>query len=336
MPVEAEDVGDLVVVDEHGGGAVRQDGLGEAPDRDHRRLDVHVRVDEPGHQVGAVGVEHPRLRPARVAGVAEHRDAPGFTATSTPSSTSRVWTLTSRPPVMTRSAGSRPMQTSDSVRVRLDSEGRPWTMRGSFSGAALGRGLCAADDRVDRERAAGAGHRDAVMAVADRVRVAHRDDRDRRQQRCRAVRPSRRSATARASARAGRKSRSNCAARLGSTVPLMASSGFSRSPSRPRSAARARRGPRAVRTLRRSRAAARQRGAPARARRRAERLLGFDLGPGLCTEASRAAPPRRYGMPADGGRDPRPARCGWPPLSREAQRFAASYVIRQRDRRSIR
>ena len=64
---------------------------------------------------------------------------PDLTATSTPSSTSRVWTLTRRPPVMTRSAGSRPMQTSDSVRVRLESEGRPWIMRGSFAGAGVAR-----------------------------------------------------------------------------------------------------------------------------------------------------------------------------------------------------
>ena len=74
--VEPEDVGDLVVVDEHGRGAVRQDRLGEARDGHHRRLDVHVRVDEPGHEKGAVGVEHARLRPARVGGVAEHRDPP--------------------------------------------------------------------------------------------------------------------------------------------------------------------------------------------------------------------------------------------------------------------
>ena len=75
-PVEPEDVGDLVVVDEHGRGAVRQDRLGEARDGHHRRLDVHVRVDEPGHEKGAVGLEQARLRPARVGGVAEHRDAP--------------------------------------------------------------------------------------------------------------------------------------------------------------------------------------------------------------------------------------------------------------------
>ena len=75
-PVEPEDVGDLVVVDEHGRGAVRQDRLGEARHGHHRRLDVQVRVDEPGHEKGAVGLEQARLRPARVGGVAEHRDAP--------------------------------------------------------------------------------------------------------------------------------------------------------------------------------------------------------------------------------------------------------------------
>ena len=60
--VEPEDVGDLVIVDEHRRGAVRQDRLGEARDGHHRRLDVHVRVDEPGHEMGTVGVEHARLR----------------------------------------------------------------------------------------------------------------------------------------------------------------------------------------------------------------------------------------------------------------------------------
>ena len=40
-----------------------------------------------------------------------------------------------------------------------------------------------ADDRVDRDRAARPGHRDAVVAVADRVGVADADDGDRRQQR---------------------------------------------------------------------------------------------------------------------------------------------------------
>src|ERR1044071_5141504 len=39
----------------------------------------------------------------------------------------------------------------------------------------------AVDVRVDRQRAACARHRDAVVSVAQRVRVADRDDRDRRQ-----------------------------------------------------------------------------------------------------------------------------------------------------------
>src|SRR3954447_2575806 len=46
---------------------------------------------------------------------------PSLTATSAPSWTSRVWTLTSRPPVMSRSAGVRPMQTSASVFVAAES-----------------------------------------------------------------------------------------------------------------------------------------------------------------------------------------------------------------------
>ena len=73
--VEAEDVGDLVVVDEDGRRAVRQDRLGEPRDRDHRRLDVEMRVDEARDEVGAAGVEELRVRAARVARVAEHGDA---------------------------------------------------------------------------------------------------------------------------------------------------------------------------------------------------------------------------------------------------------------------
>ena len=134
MPVEPEDVGDLVVVDEHGRGAVRQDRLGEARHGHHRRLDVHVGVDEPGHEERARR-RRARASAARACGRRRRtsRSRPDLTATSTPSSTSRVWTLTRRPPVMSRSAGSRPMQTSESVRVRLESEGRPWIMRGSFA-----------------------------------------------------------------------------------------------------------------------------------------------------------------------------------------------------------
>ena len=74
--VQAEHVGDLVVVDEDGRRAVREDRLGEPRDRDHRGLDVQVGVDQAGHEVRAVGVEDLGVRPARVAGVAEHRDPP--------------------------------------------------------------------------------------------------------------------------------------------------------------------------------------------------------------------------------------------------------------------
>ena len=92
---------------------------------------------------------------------------PALTATSTPSSTSRVWTLTRRPPVMTRSAGSRPMQTSDSVRVRLESEGRPWIMRGSFAPSVRSgaQPMPAAADTLDRGRESYGRH-----AWADAVR----------------------------------------------------------------------------------------------------------------------------------------------------------------------
>ena len=55
---------------------MREHRLGEAPDRDHHRLDVEMRVDQAGDEVGAVGVDDLRLGPARVGGVAEHRDAP--------------------------------------------------------------------------------------------------------------------------------------------------------------------------------------------------------------------------------------------------------------------
>ena len=73
-----------------------------------------------------------------------------------------MWTLTSRPPAMTRSAGSRPMQTSDSVRVRLESEGRPWIMRGSFSGAGAARVR-------ERPRGVGAGARSHLVQAPRRL-----------------------------------------------------------------------------------------------------------------------------------------------------------------------
>jgi hypothetical protein len=75
--VEAEHVGDLVVVDQDGRRAVRQDGLGEPLDGHRRGLDVQVGVDQAGDEVGAAGVEDLGLGAARVRGVAEHRDPAG-------------------------------------------------------------------------------------------------------------------------------------------------------------------------------------------------------------------------------------------------------------------
>src|SRR5512132_584591 len=107
---------------------------------------------------------------------------PDFTATSTPSSTSRVCTLTSRPPVMTRSAGSRPMHTADSVRVTLDSEGRPWIMAAAShpSVPSAAKAMPAAADILDRGRESYGRHAwaDAVAALsaADEASPLEPDD----------------------------------------------------------------------------------------------------------------------------------------------------------------
>ena len=91
---------------------------------------------------------------------------------------------------------------------------------------ALGR----VDRRVDADRAAGLGHRHAVVAVAHRVAVVDLDDRDRRQRRRPGARPATRAPSGCGRGPSGRKQRSNIAARLGSSVPLMASMGISRTP----------------------------------------------------------------------------------------------------------
>ena len=59
---QAEHVGDLVRVDEHGGRAVRRDGADELGDGQHARFDVHVAVAEAGHQEAPVGLDHLRRR----------------------------------------------------------------------------------------------------------------------------------------------------------------------------------------------------------------------------------------------------------------------------------
>ena len=53
----AEHVGDLVGVGDDRGRAMRQDRPRELVDHELRRLDVHVGVDEPRHEVGARNIE---------------------------------------------------------------------------------------------------------------------------------------------------------------------------------------------------------------------------------------------------------------------------------------
>ena len=74
-PFEAEDVRHLVVVDEDRGRPAGQDGLGEARDGDHHRLDVQVGVDQARNEVRALGVDRLGLRADRVRAIAEHRHA---------------------------------------------------------------------------------------------------------------------------------------------------------------------------------------------------------------------------------------------------------------------
>ena len=66
---QAENVGDLVRVDEHAGGAVRQHGADELGHRQHARFDVHVRVQQPGHQISPAGLDDLGVRADGVAGI---------------------------------------------------------------------------------------------------------------------------------------------------------------------------------------------------------------------------------------------------------------------------
>lgn len=52
---QAEDVGDLVGVGEHGRGPAGEDGLGRRSYGEHRALEVDVGVEEPGDEVAAAG-----------------------------------------------------------------------------------------------------------------------------------------------------------------------------------------------------------------------------------------------------------------------------------------
>src|SRR5207245_3940350 len=56
-PVEAEHVGDLVRVEDHGGGAVGQHRPRELVDHELGRLEVHVPVDEAGQKDQAGDVD---------------------------------------------------------------------------------------------------------------------------------------------------------------------------------------------------------------------------------------------------------------------------------------
>ena len=66
---EAEHVGDLVRIDEHRGGAVRDDGAAEFGDRHHAALDMHVAVAQARHQVAPAGIDHLGALADGVAGV---------------------------------------------------------------------------------------------------------------------------------------------------------------------------------------------------------------------------------------------------------------------------
>ena len=56
--VDAEDVRDLVRVGDHGRRPERQHEPRELVDEQLHRLEVHVRVDEAGHDAAAAGVDH--------------------------------------------------------------------------------------------------------------------------------------------------------------------------------------------------------------------------------------------------------------------------------------
>ena len=72
----AEHVRDLVRVGDDRGGAVRHDRAGELGGRQLGRLDVHVRVDEPRHEVLPAGVHRARRRRTRRARRSARRRPP--------------------------------------------------------------------------------------------------------------------------------------------------------------------------------------------------------------------------------------------------------------------
>jgi hypothetical protein len=66
---QAQHVGNLVGVNEHAGGAVRDDGAGKFGDGDHAAFDVHVGVAQAGDEVTAVPRNDIGTLSNRVAGI---------------------------------------------------------------------------------------------------------------------------------------------------------------------------------------------------------------------------------------------------------------------------
>ena len=66
---QAQNIGDLVRVDEHRGRAMRDHGAGEFGHRHHAAFDVHVAVAEARHQVAAIGRDHHRIPADAVGGI---------------------------------------------------------------------------------------------------------------------------------------------------------------------------------------------------------------------------------------------------------------------------
>ena len=70
---KSKHVADLVRVDEHARGAMRDDGAGELGRRNHAALDVHVAVAQARHEITAGGVDERRCRSDGVTGRADDR-----------------------------------------------------------------------------------------------------------------------------------------------------------------------------------------------------------------------------------------------------------------------
>ena len=66
---QAQHIGDLVRIDEHRGGAMRDHGAGEFGDRHHAALDMHVAIAQTRHHVAALGFDDFCLRPDGVRGI---------------------------------------------------------------------------------------------------------------------------------------------------------------------------------------------------------------------------------------------------------------------------